>query len=190
VTTLDGPSDRVDRPFDLAAEYDLHGPALFGYAVNALRDRQLAEDCVQETFLRAWRSRDRFDPERAGMRTWLFAIQRNVIVDTQRSMQRMPRIHPPEVLDEAAAEHPDPLEHLGMIEALASLSEEHRAAVIAVHLSGETYAEVSAASGVPVSTLRTRVFYALRALRAHFEGGHPAPAPHVDHHPRKDGRND
>ncbi len=157
-------------PFDLVAEYDAHGRALFGFAVNALRDRQLAEDCVQETFLRAWRARDRYDGDRASARTWLFAIERNVIIDLQRSLSRLPRISAPEAIEDAPAESVDTLERLRMAEALGKLSAGHREVIVAVHLDGQSYAELSEASGVPIATLRTRAFYALRALREHIDG--------------------
>ena len=156
-------------PFDLTAAYDAHGSSLFGFAFNALRDRGLAEDCVQETFLRAWRARERYDGDRASTRTWLFAIARNVIVDVQRSIQRMPRLVTDERLAETPAPDTDPLERLRMLEALGTLSDEHRQAVVAIHLTGTSYAELSAASGIPVGTLRSRAFYGLRALRDHLD---------------------
>lgn len=155
--------------FDLAAAYDEHGPALFGFAVNALRDRTLAEDCVQETFLRAWRARQQFSPDRASLKTWLFVIERNVIIDVQRSLQRMPRLLPAEMLDDTAAAttDSDPLDRLSLIEGLAKLSAEHRSVLIDIHLEGRSYTEVSASSGVSAATLRSRSFYALRAMRDH-----------------------
>jgi len=176
VIELARPSDRplssapMPAPgFDLTTEYDAHSRVLFAFAVNALRDRGQAEDCVQETFLRAWRARDRFDPERAAARTWLFAILRNVIVDAQRSMQRMPRTVAGDSVDEPAAPADDTLQRLLLVEALAKLSDDHRVAVVAIHIDGESYSEVSARSGIPVPTLRTRVYYALRALRVHID---------------------
>lgn len=168
---------RVESPrapeFDLASAFDEHGSALLGFAVNALRDRPLAEDCVQETFLRAWRSRESYAADRSSLRTWLFAIARNVVIDVQRSAQRLPRLVTAEVLEELPGEDRDPLEPLAMTEALARLSPEHRQVVVAVHLRGESYSDVSAATGVPVATLRTRTFYALRALRGHLETADP-----------------
>lgn len=154
--------------FDLTAEYAAHGSALLGFAINALGDRPLAEDCVQETFLRAWRARDTFDPTRASARTWLFAIERNVIIDLQRARVRVPV--PTDELTDVAADVADPLDRLGIVEGLARLSPEHRDIVVAVHISGESYSDASARSGVPVSTLRTRAFYALRAMREHLNG--------------------
>jgi RNA polymerase sigma-70 factor (ECF subfamily) len=170
---LRGRTSLLDLPpepgFDLSTAYDEHGHALFGFAVNALRDRALAEDCVQETFLRAWRARDRFDPARASLRTWLFAIERNVIADAMRAAKRMPAQAPADSLDETEAPADDPLDSLTLQEGLAKLSPEHREIVVDVHLSGLSYAEVAGIRGVPVATLRTRAFYALRALRSHLE---------------------
>jgi RNA polymerase sigma-70 factor (ECF subfamily) len=158
--------------FDVPAAFAEHGSALLGFAVNALRDRSLAEDCVQETFLRAWRSRDSFDRALGSERTWLFTIQRRVVLDAFRAQARRPRlVEHDEQLDGPAPAPTDPLERLGIVEGLARLSAEHREAVVAVHLTGLSYQEFSAATGVPVATLRTRVFYALRALRSHLDEG-------------------
>lgn len=165
---MDAPSRRDDI-FDVHRAFQDHGGALLGYAVNALRDRPLAEDCVQETFLRAWRARTRYDPRSASERTWLFSIARNVIVDAVRARARLPIIGDDAELESRATEAIDPLERLRMLEALSVLSESHRAAVVAVHLHGRSYRELSEATGVPVATWRTRTFHALRALRTHLE---------------------
>lgn len=165
----DGEGSAAASGFDLIDAYDAHGGQLFGFALNALRDRGAAEDCVQETFLRAWRSRERFDPHRGGVRTWLFAIARNVIADALRSRQRLPRTADDEHLLDRPEHDTDPVERLRLQEALATLSREHRQVVVAVHLVGMAYGELSAAVDVPVATLRTRAYYGLRALRRHLE---------------------
>ena len=158
------------RGFDASRAFDEHGAVILGFAVNALRDRPLAEDCVQETFLRAWRSRDRFDERRAGERTWLFAIARNVIADALRARARMPRLGSEALLDQHPSADRDPLERLRLVEGLARLSDAHREVVVAVHLDGRSYQELSAMTGTPIATLRTRAFHALRALRGHLDG--------------------
>ncbi len=160
--------------FDVREAFAEHGGALLGFAVNALQDRQLAEDCVQETFLRAWRARASFDGERGSARTWLFAIERRVILDVHRARARAPRIVAEDEAPEQATREADPLDRLGIVEGLARLSDAHREAVVAVHLTGLSYQELSTATGVPVATLRTRVFHALRALRTHHSEVDPA----------------
>ena len=57
--------------------YAAHAGELYGFALRSLGDSALAEEAVQDTFLRAWRAGDRFDPELGSLRTWLFAIMRN-----------------------------------------------------------------------------------------------------------------
>lgn len=168
-SVMEHPAERSAR-FDASRAFDLHGSALLGFAVNAMRDRPLAEDCVQETFLRAWRSRESFDPAKSSERTWLFTIARNVIADAFRARGRMPRIGGEHELEQHPAPGADPLERLQIIEGLARLSAAHREVVVAVHLEGRTYGELAEKTGVPVATLRTRAFHALRALRGHLDG--------------------
>ncbi|AZC14314.1 sigma-70 family RNA polymerase sigma factor [Microbacterium sp. ABRD28] len=160
---------RPAEDFDVRRAFAENGGALLGYAVNALRDRPLAEDCVQETFLRAWRSRDRFDAAKATERTWLFAIARNVIVDALRARARLPRIGDDAELETRMADAIDPLERLRIIEGLAALSDAHRTVVVAVHVEGRSYQELADATGIPVATWRTRAFHGLRALRKHLQ---------------------
>ena len=145
---------------------------MLGFAINVLRDRSLAEDCVQEAFLRAWRARAAYDATRGGLRTWLFAIERNVITDVRRSIGRMPFVVTSRVEDDALLDRDssaDAVERMRVVEALALLTPEHRQVVVAVHIAGGTYAELAASTGVPAATLRTRAFYAMRLLRTHFE---------------------
>jgi RNA polymerase sigma-70 factor, ECF subfamily len=167
VVALAGRSAGARREgFDLTAAFDEHAGALLGFAVNTLGERQLAEDCVQETFLRAWRARATFDPEQASLRTWLFAIERNILKDALRTRSRTPTLAGEEQLDDIAATgQTDPVERMRIVEAMALLSDAHREVVVAVHVRGHTYAEVAESTGVPAATLRTRAFHALRALR-------------------------
>ena len=158
--------------FDVRAAYAAHGSDLLGFAVNALRDRGLAEECVQETFTRAWQARDRFDPTRASERTWLFAIARNVVLDAVRARSRRPSAAGAEAAGSVPVTEDDlqqVLDHVTLVWALAQVSEEHRRVVVAVRLEGWSYDELARREGTPVATLRTRMYHALRALRAILE---------------------
>lgn len=158
-----------DRPLDLAAAFDEHGPTLLGFLVNGVGDREVAQDCVQETMERAWKARHRYDPERSSARTWLFAIARNVAVDTLRRRGRTPRLVALDAMDVTETAHPPQTaqveDRMLVIGGLAQLSEEHREVVTAIHLEGLDYAALAERTGVPVGTLRSRMYYALRALR-------------------------
>lgn len=160
--------------FDLHRAWREHGSALLGTATAILGDRHGAEDCVQETFVRAWRARDQFRSRRGTERTWLFAIARNVAVDHLRARARravpveseqVGRLLPPSAPPQGVVD-----DRLLLLDCLAGLSEEHREVLVATKLEGLTYAELAERVGVPVTTLRTRAFHALRAVRSHLEG--------------------
>jgi RNA polymerase sigma-70 factor (ECF subfamily) len=159
------------------AAYLRHGPEIYRFVLRSLGDRGAAEDVTQETFLKAWRHAERYDPALASLRVWLFGIARNVVIDHARAA----RVRPWQSAlagDEAvqAAVHDaggtegDPSERLVgqwvVEEALSRISEHHRVAIVQTHLRERPYDEVAAELGVPVGTLRSRVFYGLKALRA------------------------
>jgi len=74
------------------AVYAAHGPELFRFALRSLGDRGLAEEAVQETFVRAWQAAERFDDALGSLRTWLFAIIRNVVIDLSRARAVRPAL--------------------------------------------------------------------------------------------------
>ncbi|MGH8977503.1 MAG: sigma-70 family RNA polymerase sigma factor, partial [Acidimicrobiia bacterium] len=74
------------------AVYAAHGAELFRFAYRSLNDRGLAEEAVQETFVRAWQASDRFDDNLGSLRTWLFAIIRNVVIDLSRARAVRPAL--------------------------------------------------------------------------------------------------
>jgi len=161
---------------EVHAAYLLHGPELYRFVLRGLGDSAAAEDVVQETFLRAWRSSDRFDPELASLRAWLFAIARNAMIDHRRAQSARPWQTnlidlPTAEAIESESRSPDDAEVEALLQAwlieesLARLSVEHRSAIVNTHLLQRPYAEVAAELGVPVGTLRSRVFYGLKALR-------------------------
>jgi RNA polymerase sigma-70 factor, ECF subfamily len=154
----------------LRAAHRAHAGELYRFALRGLGDRGAAEDVVQEVFLRAWRAADQFDARRGTLRGWLFAIARNLLVDHARRQSVRPA-QPVEAQSLIAlAGGDDGFAEATMTawtveEALRRLSEEHRVALVETYLRGRPYAEVSAELGVPVGTVRSRVFYGLKALR-------------------------
>ena len=144
--------------------YAAHGGELYGFAMRSLRDHGLAEEAVQETFIRAWRAGERFDPQIGSLRTWLFAILRNVVIDIGRA-----RSARPEVLDEAPEGSDEPLEQALLAwqveEALRRIGTSHRQVIVETYFRGRPYAELATELGVPEGTVKSRVYYGLRALR-------------------------
>lgn len=143
-----------------------HGGELFGFARRSLNSTESAEDAVQETFSRAWRSRSRFDPSLGSLRTWLFAIERRVILDVSANRMKNATF-PLDVGHEPATEDHVERAMLGwqMESALQRLDPEHRMVVTELYFNGRSGREVAELFGLPEGTVRSRAFYALRMLR-------------------------
>ena len=156
-------------PAALAREgYARHGAELYRHALARLSDDAAAQDAVQETIVRAWRAGDRYDPGTASLRTWLFAIARNVVADHLAARQRA-AARPP-LVDQHGKEHMS--DHSAAVadvdlvtRALGLISHDHRTAIVETYLRDRSYADVAADLDVPVSTVRSRVFHGLRQLR-------------------------
>jgi RNA polymerase sigma-70 factor (ECF subfamily) len=146
-----------------------HGVELYGYARRSLGDPAAAEDVVQETFVRAWRARDRFDGGLGTLRTWLFTIARRVVIDHARS--RAIRRSEPLPLDLAVADDEVEKAMVGwqVEEAMRRLRPEHRQVLVETYYRGRSGREVAEELGIPEGTVRSRLFYALRTLRLTLE---------------------
>lgn len=160
----------------LRAAYSAHAGEMFGFAVRSLDDRGLAEEAVQEAFVRAWRFGDRFDPQLGTVRTWLFAILRHVVIDIARARAIWPEPTSDEAIERAAdgvKSSEDRLEQALLAwqieEALRRISADHRRVVLETYFRRRSYAEVAVTLGVPEGTVKSRVYYALRALRLALE---------------------
>lgn len=157
---------------DFLADVEAAIPSLRRYALTLTRDVDAADDLVQDCLERALDKRRLWRPQ-GPVRAWLFAILHNRFVsDRRRDSRRGP--HGP--LDGAAepAAVDDPVAAVALSEvgrALDALSPEQRAALLLVAVEGLTYAEASAALGVPVGTVMSRIARARRSLsRALGEG--------------------
>ena len=153
---------------DVREAYSAHASELYGFAVRSLGDSGLAEEAVQETFVRAWRAGERFDPQIGSLRTWLFAILRNVVIDLGRA-----RASRPTVSDEGIEASVEPFDEALLSwqieEAMRRIGDQHRRVLVETYYRGRPYAEVADELGVPEGTVKSRVYYGLRALRVVLE---------------------
>jgi len=154
------------------ALHDEHASALYSFCLHFTGDSQRAEDVVQEVLIRAWRNLTTLQDDRRPVRPWLFAVARNLLTDAHRAQRTRPRL----VADDAAVERVAGRDDVGraveswtMAEALQRLSVQHREVLVQSYWLGCSVGETAQALGVPTGTVKSRTYYAVRALRLALE---------------------
>ena len=153
----------------LAELYDRVGGTAYGLAYRVLRDEALAEDAVQEAFLGLWRSAGSFIPERAKASTWILTLVHRRAVDLVRREQRR-RAEPIEGVPEPAVGSAEEaawlrLDRERVQDALAQLPDQQREAIELAYYGGFSQSELSEKLGVPLGTIKSRMFAGLARLR-------------------------
>jgi RNA polymerase sigma-70 factor, ECF subfamily len=155
----DGDEDAVSMLYDVYA-----GP-LYGFGLRRLGDPLLAEELVQAVMTRLWRHGRRYEPSRGSVRTWVFTIARSTVIDLHR---RRPVAVPSGDLPDTA----DPMDELDRLvraeavrAALDRLSPEHREVLEFAYFRGLPQSQIAVRLGVPLGTVKSRTYYALKAFR-------------------------
>ena len=155
-----------DDALRLGALYEAHAAPVWRYVVHLTGDRTGADDVVQETLLRAWRTPRILEQDPATARAWMFTVARHIVIDGVRSAHNRREIAVAETPDVATTDLTDALfEAILVEEALASLSTDHRVVVVRAYFGGLAIAEIAAELDIPEGTVKSRLHYALRALR-------------------------
>jgi RNA polymerase sigma-70 factor, ECF subfamily len=159
--------------------YARHAQGLRRYVERFCPDRASADDIVQETFIRAWLHLPQLSSGDFPVRPWLYRVARNLLIDADRAA----RSRPVSVQAEAAEEGRDDtglnrvLDQQLVTDALHQLSPAHRAVLVETFYRGQTLTKVARQLGIPDSTARSRLHYALQALRRQLEDREPGQAP-------------
>jgi RNA polymerase sigma-70 factor, ECF subfamily len=153
--------------------YEQHAGPLLTFVLRLTNgDRQRAEDIVQETLLRAWRNAHKLGAggERS-LRPWLVTVARRIAIDDYRSDSVRPvETYERELEDFATTDGTDQvLQVIVLGDALRALSPAHRQILVETYFRGRTVTEAAEELGLPVGTAKSRVYYALHALRAALE---------------------
>ncbi len=171
---------RGDGPA-LAELYDLHAAQVFGLCLRILNEPQLAEDVLQEVFVRVWQKANLYDPARGQFATWLMGITRNMCIDQLRRLRARPQAAEPadetgetlleELLLDPAVDVPAAAaanEMAGLVRrAMAQLSPEQRQVIELSYFRGFTRREIAKKLKLPEGTVHTRARLALQNLRQH-----------------------
>ena len=155
--------------------YARYSHPVFSMAYSLLRDYAAAEDVAQEVFVALWTRAGRFDPERGVFRHWFLHMAHNRVIDELRTRKRV-SLHSadkapedPELRLQSVGNTADQAITAVMFgsasEALKSLPEEQRVAVVMAYLQGATQQEIATRTGVPLGTVKTRLRLGLIKLR-------------------------
>ena len=157
----------------MAAAHAAYHARMLGRARRIVVDPDLAEDVVQEAFLRAWRACSSFDPAGGPLVNWLLVITANTAINMVKARVRRPPVASGSASENAPAAGISDIDLLilrsQLRHALSSIGAQHRDAVVETVLRDRPYADVAAELGVAPGTLRTRVHYGLRRLRCVLE---------------------
>src|SRR5215213_3496063 len=167
---LDGPGVEAA----ISALYDRYSRTVFGVGLNILGDRSLAEELVQEVFLKVWRSSRTFDPSRGSFSTWLYRVTRSVALDLYR--KRAHRVRPVSDGDSHLASIRDssagPQEVVDkswlswrVSRALEMLDAPYREVIELAYFGGLSQREISERPGMPLGTVKSRTASAFKSLR-------------------------
>jgi RNA polymerase sigma-70 factor, ECF subfamily len=156
--------------------YDRFASRIYGLGIVMLGNDAMAQDLVQDTFVKLWRSADRFDVNRGRLETWVLLVARSLAIDAlrrrvldARSLERVgvERETSAEAGPDEIAETEDLAERARR--AMGSLSDGQRAALELAYFGGKTSAEVAELEGIPLGTAKTRIRSALLKLREALE---------------------
>ncbi len=147
--------------------YAEHGKSLLAYATRLTNDRAAAEDVVQETLLRAWKHADAVEGGRGSVRGWLLTVARNIVTDRYRAKAARPaEVGEQDQEVPAQRDHAeDVVNSMVVLDAMERLSQEHRDVLVQLYYRGRTVGETAELLGVAPGTVKSRSYYALRALR-------------------------
>jgi RNA polymerase sigma-70 factor (ECF subfamily) len=151
--------------------YSHHAKALHAYVEKFCPDQASADDIVQETFIRAWRHLPQLSADDRPVRPWLYRVARNLLIDANRAARARPVSAPQQPAGETGTESGigEVLDRHLVSAALAHLSPAHQSVLVETFYHGGTMATIARELGIPHGTARSRLHYALDALRHHLQ---------------------
>jgi RNA polymerase sigma-70 factor (ECF subfamily) len=156
----------------IRAVYNQHGQAVLAYASRLTGDRAVGEDVLQETLVHAWRHAEVLVNGKGSVRAWLLRVVGRIVMDRARMTAAWPTKvveSPAQLLRERGYDN-QVRDWMNVFEALRKLSDEHRKVIVQLYFRGCGLLEASAALGVSQGTVKSRSYYALRALWKSFGG--------------------
>lgn len=152
--------------------YDKYGATLYGIVLRIVEQEDLAQDVLQESFVKIWKNAGRYDATQGTLFTWMLNICRNTAIDKTRSayFRRKKKVH---AVDETLNNHrhfayEQNTDQIGLDEEVKNLEEKYRTVIDLIYFRGFTQKEVTEQLNIPLGTVKSRVRIALRELRKQF----------------------
>jgi RNA polymerase sigma-70 factor (ECF subfamily) len=158
----------------IAYFYDHFSPTLFGVAFRILGSEALAEDAIQDTFIKVWQHRNQYDPKKGTIFTWLLNITRRIAIDRTRtaSFKREKRVNTQNQWEnpELNGHHWTPeIDTIGLRGIVNGLEKSQKEVIDLVYFQGMTHKEVHEKLNIPLGTVKSRIRLAMQKLRALFD---------------------
>jgi RNA polymerase sigma factor (sigma-70 family) len=157
----------------MKALYDMYAGSLLGVILRITQHTELAEDLLQETFLKIWHAADKYDASKGRLFTWMMNIARNLAIDKLRSKEYKNSEKNQDIENNVAVvdnqkEQIINIDVLGLRELVTDLKPELATVLDMVYYKGFTHIEAAEALNLPLGTVKTRIRMAITALRKQF----------------------
>jgi len=150
--------------------YDTYGSALFGIVLRIVQHRELAEQVLQDTFVKAWRNGASYDASKGRLFTWLLNIARNSAIDATRTahFQKSRKTDSLDSLVHSPGGESINTDMIGVKEVVDRMDEKYRMLIELIYFKGYTQEEAAEETGIPLGTIKTRLRFAINELRKVF----------------------
>lgn len=148
--------------------YDNYSAALYGVIIKIIRIEEIAQDVLQDSFIKIWKNIESYNAEKGTLFTWILNISRNTALDKLRSKEYKQIIQNKPIetsVIKTDDENAIPIDHIGLRKVVEQLKSEHQEVIEIIYFKGYTHTEAAEVLNLPLGTLKTRVKIALRELR-------------------------
>ena len=153
--------------------YDQYSAALYGVAFRMLKEEAIAQDVLQETFIKVWRKIHTYDPAKGRFFTWLLNILKNLAIDKMRSKEvkyaAKKQSYDAETLERYAPTVSIAIEHIGLREIVQNLPDKQREIIMLIYFDGYTHVEAAEELDLPLGTVKSRIRLAMNRLRGEMQ---------------------
>ncbi len=148
--------------------YDKYSPALYGVINRILQNTEAAEEVLQDTVMKIWNNAEKFDAGKGNLLTWIINIARNAAIDRARLKSFNRKSEQIEDYSHQLEEAPINPETIGLTDLVKKLNVDQKAIIDLIYFKGYTQSEVAETLGIPLGTVKSRLYAAIGKLRELF----------------------